>query len=100
MTNEVRQRSQSNEVHENGKTVEEPKPSYWDPLTEGVKWIERYSEPLEKFFERLPEFISTFIATLAVFTFGSTLRGENLSFFFAIDIHFTDIVDETMIISL
>lgn len=101
MTNEVRQRSQSDEVYENGKTVEEPKSGYWDPLTEGVKWIERYSEPLEKFFERLPEFISTFIATFAIFTFGSTLRGENLLFiFFPIDVHFTAIVDETMIISL
>lgn len=47
----------------------------WEPLTDGVKWIEKYSENLENFFERLPEFITTFIATLAVFTFGATLRG-------------------------
>ncbi|XP_059047780.1 uncharacterized protein LOC131843181 [Achroia grisella] len=52
------------------------KPRYWDPLSDGVRWIESYAEPIEKFFERLPEFISTFIATLAVFTFGATLRGE------------------------
>ncbi|CAH2105935.1 unnamed protein product [Euphydryas editha] len=76
MTNEVRQRLQSNGVNENGKTIEEQKSTYWDPLTDGVKWIERYSEPLEKFFERLPDFISTFIATFAIFTLGSTLRGE------------------------
>lgn len=55
---------------------EEPASKYWDPLQEGVKWIEKYGEPLEKFFERLPEFISTFVATLAVFTFGSLLRGN------------------------
>ncbi|KAL4713290.1 hypothetical protein ACJJTC_018638 [Scirpophaga incertulas] len=70
--------------HSNGvsKSPQEPvkseqkSPKYWDPLTEGVKWTEKYSEPLEKFFEKLPEFISSFIATLAVFTFGATLRGE------------------------
>ncbi|CAH0407455.1 unnamed protein product [Chilo suppressalis] len=54
----------------------EQKPKYWDPLAEGVKWIERYADPLEKFFEKLPEFISTFIATFAIFTLGATLRGE------------------------
>lgn len=55
---------------------EEPGPKYWDPLQEGVKWIERYAEHLEKFFEKLPDFLSTFVATLAVFTFGSILRGN------------------------
>ncbi|XP_072939800.1 uncharacterized protein [Epargyreus clarus] len=64
------------EQDEKGDKVEERKSKYWDPLTDGVKWIERYAEPLEKWFERLPEFISTFIATFAVFTFGATLRGE------------------------
>lgn len=69
-------RKQQKKVEEDVKeATENTKPKYWDPLTEGVKWIERYSEPLEKFFERLPEFISTFIATFAVFTFGATLRG-------------------------
>ncbi|XP_026496166.1 uncharacterized protein LOC113400734 [Vanessa tameamea] len=76
MTNKVRQRSLSNGTKENEKVDEEQKSKYWDPLIDGVRWIEKYSEPLEKFFERLPEFISTFIATLAVFTFGATLRGE------------------------
>lgn len=61
--------------HEEEKQ-EEPEPKYWDPLQEGVKWIEKYANPLEKFFERLPQFISTFVATLAVFTFGSILRGN------------------------
>lgn len=78
----VRQRSHGNETNgideagtNKAKTVEEEKPKYWDPLVDGVKWIERYAEPLEKFFERLPDFISTFVATFAVFTFGATLRG-------------------------
>ncbi|XP_028027329.1 cholesterol 25-hydroxylase-like [Bombyx mandarina] len=72
----------SDTLHRNGKSengskiTEKHEQKHKDPLTEGVKWIERYAENLENFFERLPEFISTFIATLAVFTFGSILRGE------------------------
>ncbi|CAB3260753.1 unnamed protein product [Arctia plantaginis] len=62
------------EIHE--EPVQVKKSKYWDPLTEGVKWIEKYGDSLEKFFEKLPEFLSTFIATLAIFTFGATLRGE------------------------
>lgn len=82
---ETRQRSTSNGTSQPKEgieeSIEESKPKYWDPLTDGVKWIEKYAEPMEKFFERLPEFISTFIATLAVFTFGSTLRGLYRYFF-------------------
>ncbi|XP_049870190.1 uncharacterized protein LOC126369673 [Pectinophora gossypiella] len=61
----------------NGTTTKgEEKSRQWDPLIDGVKWIERYSGSLEKFFHRLPEFLGTFIATFAIFTFGATLRGE------------------------
>ncbi|KAL0833089.1 hypothetical protein ABMA28_001199 [Loxostege sticticalis] len=78
MGTEARQRTNaSNEADSNIEQINtEQRPKYWDPLTEGVRWIEKYAEPMEKFFERIPEFISTFIATLAIFTFGSTLRGE------------------------
>lgn len=78
MGTEARQRTNaSNEADSSiEQTNTEQRPKYWDPLTEGVRWIEKYAEPMEKFFERIPEFISTFIATLAIFTFGSTLRGK------------------------
>ncbi|XP_052753526.1 uncharacterized protein LOC113514180 isoform X2 [Galleria mellonella] len=79
MTVEIRKR-QAGQDSQNGEGTSKDdapeRPKYWDPLADGVRWIESYAEPLEKFFERLPEFISTFIATLAVFTFGATLRGE------------------------
>lgn len=70
----VRRNKRSKERKETG--TKGPSTRYWEPLTDGVKWIEKYSESLERFFERVPEFITTFIATLAVFTFGATLRGE------------------------
>lgn len=79
MTRDVRQRiSNGTAANKDEKNPKDPDghPKYWDPLTDGVKWIEKYAEPLEDFFKRLPEFISTFIATLAVFTFGATLRGQ------------------------
>ncbi|XP_028174824.1 uncharacterized protein LOC114363335 [Ostrinia furnacalis] len=80
MATEARHRTKLNAPKEAKSNLEqtetEQRPKYWDPLTDGVRWIENYAEPLEKFFERIPEFISTFIATFAIFTFGATLRGE------------------------
>ncbi|XP_045534949.1 delta(7)-sterol 5(6)-desaturase erg32 isoform X1 [Papilio machaon] len=67
---------QTKEKVDRDSTEADKGPKYWDPLTDGVKWIEKHAESLENFFKRLPEFISTFIATFAVFTFGATLRGE------------------------
>ncbi|XP_063619883.1 uncharacterized protein LOC134792546 [Cydia splendana] len=79
MTAKVRQRTAEKPKEKADKQNDqetEPTRRYWDPLTDGVRWIEKYSEPLEKFFERIPDFISTIIATFAVFTLGATLRGE------------------------
>ncbi|KOB76279.1 putative C-5 sterol desaturase, partial [Operophtera brumata] len=72
----VEDEAENGTVQNGTKAAAVTKPKYWDPLTEGVKWIENYTESLEKFMEKLPEFISTIIATFAVFTFGATLRGE------------------------
>lgn len=81
MTADVKQRLKGENVKETkdgnpSKDPKEHKPKYWDPLIEGVKWIEKYSEPMEKLFAKIPNVINTFIATLAIFTFGSTLRGK------------------------
>ncbi|XP_050679643.1 uncharacterized protein LOC126975685 [Leptidea sinapis] len=48
----------------------------WDPVTAALMWIENNSQNIEKYFERIPAYISNYIATLAIFTFGATLRGE------------------------
>ncbi|CAK1599152.1 unnamed protein product [Parnassius mnemosyne] len=77
MTGDIRQRIANGTTRKEYKElIETDKTKYWDPLTEGVKWIEQYAEPIEEFFKKIPEFISTFIATLAIFTLGATLRGE------------------------
>lgn len=77
MTVDVRQRLVKDEKT---KEVDDEvqKPKYWDPITEGLKLMERYGEPMEKFFTKLPEFLRPVIATFAVFTFCSTLRGETV----------------------
>lgn len=73
-----RNKSPKNGTTQNGVTKDTPeKAKYWDPLTEGVKWIEKYTESLDNIMEKLPEFVSTIIATFAVFTFGATLRGND-----------------------
>ncbi|VVC89406.1 unnamed protein product [Leptidea sinapis] len=46
----------------------------WDPVTAALMWIENNSQNIEKYFERIPAYISNYIATLAIFTFGATLR--------------------------
>ncbi|XP_042238148.1 delta(7)-sterol 5(6)-desaturase erg32-like [Homarus americanus] len=45
-----------------------------DPMA--VTWAEKYSDTLEKYWNRLPNFVGTFIASVAVFILGSTIRGE------------------------
>lgn len=45
-----------------------------DPLA--VTWTDRYSDILQKYWNMLPNFVGTFIATVAVFILGSTIRGE------------------------
>ncbi|KAK2719972.1 uncharacterized protein LOC136036473 [Artemia franciscana] len=44
------------------------------------KWIEKYSETLDKVWAKIPRFLGTFIVSFAVFTFGATLRGEWMLF--------------------
>ncbi|KAG7160015.1 Delta(7)-sterol 5(6)-desaturase-like [Homarus americanus] len=45
-----------------------------DPMA--VTWAEKYSDTLEKYWNRLPNFVGTFIASVAVFILGSTIRGR------------------------
>lgn len=45
-----------------------------DPFS--VRWTEKYHDTLEKYWNRLPNFVGTFIASVAVFIMGSTIRGE------------------------
>lgn len=76
MASDLKQRSVNSNKEQNTTNLDDQKSKYWDPLTSGVKWIEKYTDSLEKVFNKLPDFIATIVATFAIFTFGATLRGE------------------------
>lgn len=53
-------------VTENGKIR--------DPMS--VTWLEKYDEKFSKFWNRIPNNLRVFIATLATFLFGVSISGE------------------------
>lgn len=47
-----------------------------------VTWMEKYSERMEKMWNRLPNFVGSAVATCAIFLLGATMRGKVLPFLF------------------
>lgn len=45
-----------------------------DPMA--VTWLEKHNKTLEKYWNKLPNFLGSFIASVAVFILGSSIRGE------------------------
>ncbi|CAB3364857.1 Hypothetical predicted protein [Cloeon dipterum] len=45
-----------------------------DPMA--VTWTEQYSETIDKYWNKLPKFVSSALATMAVFLMGVTVNGE------------------------
>jgi hypothetical protein len=50
---------------------------FYDPMA--VTWMEKYSKTLDKIWAKLPNYVGSIIVTLAVFTFGATIRGKLVS---------------------
>lgn len=48
----------------------------FNPMVEGVRWTETYSDKIEKIWSKLPNSVGTFIATIAIFLVGSSLKGS------------------------
>lgn len=53
---------------------QQPKAAVADPLA--VTWTEKYAKTLERVWSRLPNFLGSFIATVAVFLLGSSIRAD------------------------
>ncbi len=53
------------------------KPAFRDPFA--VTWTERYAKNLDRIWAKLPNFLGSFIATVAVFFLGATIHGENIT---------------------
>ena len=47
---------------------------FYDPMA--VTWMEKYSSQMDQIWSKMPNFVGTSIATLAVFLLGATMRGK------------------------
>lgn len=48
----------------------------YNPMEEGVRWTEKYSDDLEGMWRRMPVFLQKLCVVLAVALLGSSLKGE------------------------
>lgn len=60
--------------HENQPFLEKLKHGY-HPMTEGVRWSERYADQLERGWSKLPTSLRTVLATVVVFLMGTSIQG-------------------------
>jgi hypothetical protein len=64
---------------EKNKDVTDTDRRFYDPMA--VTWMDKYSSTLDKIWANLPTNIRPIIVTLAVFTFGATIRGKFVLYF-------------------
>jgi hypothetical protein len=64
---------------EKSKDVTDTDRGFYDPMA--VTWMDKYSSTLDKIWAYLPKNIRPIIVTLAVFTFGATIRGKFVLYF-------------------
>lgn len=57
-----------NDINNNNNVINDPM---------AVKWTEKYSEQIEYYWNKLPNFTKTFLATLAIFIMGISINGKN-----------------------
>lgn len=50
----------------------------YHPMTEGVRWTEKYADKIENILSKMPKFVTSILATLAIFILGTSLQGNNL----------------------
>lgn len=53
----------------------------YNPMTEGVRWTEKYDKALERIWSRIPRIISTTLATIAIFFLGTSMHGTYALYF-------------------
>lgn len=60
---------------------EPPKAVFVDPMA--VTWTDKYAKTLDRVWSKLPNFLGSFIATVAVFLLGASIRGDHYRFRFS-----------------
>lgn len=68
-------RTKSNQQQKSQSIFEKMKLGY-NPMMEGVRWIEKYSELCDKAWKILPNWMKQLFATLAVFLLASGIQGR------------------------
>lgn len=48
----------------------------YHPMTEGVRWTEKYAHRIENIFSKMPKFVTSILATIAIFVLGTSLQGN------------------------
>lgn len=48
----------------------------YHPMTEGVRWSEKYADKIENILGKMPKFVTSALATLAIFILGTSLQGN------------------------
>lgn len=61
--------------HEDLPFLEKLKHGY-HPMTEGVRWSEKYADTIERVWSKIPSPLRTMLATLVVFVMGSAIQGK------------------------
>jgi hypothetical protein len=69
----------TNEESEKRTGVTDTDKGFYDPMA--VTWMDKYSSTMDKIWANLPKKLRPIIVTLAVFTFGATIRGKFVPYF-------------------
>lgn len=69
-------RTENKKFYKNLSIWEKMKCGY-NPMAEGVRWIEKYSTKCDKVWKLLPNWVKQLLATLAVFILASGIQGRH-----------------------
>lgn len=72
--------SLSNGIFNENQPLMEKLTHGYHPMTEGVRWSEKYADKIEHIFSKMPRFVTTILATFAVFILGTSLQGKTKMF--------------------
>lgn len=63
-------------TYRDDQTLMEKMKHGYHPMAEGVRWSEKYADKIEKIWSKMPRFLGSALATLAVFILGSSMQGN------------------------
>lgn len=58
-----------------GTQIGEKRKTQYNPMTDGVRWSERYALRIEKIWKFVPNWLAHILATIAIFLLASGIQG-------------------------